>query len=250
MKTAVVLAGGRGLRLNPKDDEVPKPMMLINGRPILENIFGLIASLGIKNTIAIVAYKEEQIKDYFGDGRRHGLNIKYISNLNINDRSKSGLSDAIFMVKGFFEGPFLAMLGDEIYVNTRHAEMLKTFERFNEDECEAMIGVFKTENIEEVRKNYTLRVNEKWDALDLEEKPEKPWNDLIGCGTYIFRPSVFGYIEKTPLSARSGRKELADTMKLMVKEGKKVKAFPLGGAYININYREDFEKAENLLKGK
>ncbi|MEW6040002.1 MAG: sugar phosphate nucleotidyltransferase, partial [Elusimicrobiota bacterium] len=155
----------------------------------------------------------------------------------------------VLLLKDKISKPFLTMLGDEIYIQTRHNEMLKSFENYSENECDAMIGVFETENIEEVKKNYAVKIDSSNNVLDLEEKPQNPWNNLIGCGTYIFRPSVFNFIEKTPLSVRSGRKELADTMKLIVNSGRKIKAFSLGGNYVNINYREDFEKAEKLLRG-
>jgi glucose-1-phosphate thymidylyltransferase len=141
----------------------------------------------------------------------------------------------------------LTILGDEIYVDTKHSEMIRSFEGGG---SECMIGVCETSDIEAVKKNYSVKTDKDGKVLDLVEKPQEPFNNLIGCGTYMFRPSVFEYIRKTPVSERSCRKELADTMKMMVKDGRVVKAFTLGGGYLNINYQQDLETAERMLGGK
>lgn len=76
--TFVVMAGGQGKRLRPYTENCPKPMLKIEGKPILEHIIDRAKSEGFYNFIISVNYLSEIIKDYFGDGSRHKVNIKYI----------------------------------------------------------------------------------------------------------------------------------------------------------------------------
>lgn len=243
MNKALVLAGGKGLRLYSGAEELPKPMVLVNGRPILEYVVLMLKELEFQKIYIVVGYKKELIIDHFGNGKKLGLEINYLENPNIDHPQKSGLSDAVLLGKSIFKEPFMTILGDEIYVGTKHKEMIES-----SPECEAMIAVYETKNIEEVKKNYSVKIDANWNVLDLEEKPKNPWNNLVGCGTYLFRPSVFKYIEDTPFSPRSGRKEIADTLKMMVVDRKIVKAFSIGGRYLNINYQEDLVLAEKILQ--
>lgn len=220
-------------------------MIPVGGKPILEHVVTMLKGLGFEKVYIIVGYKKELIQQHFGSGEKFGLSITYLENKFIDSKVKCGLSDAVLLLEDIINEPFLTILGDEIYVNTKHAEMLKSYEIGDSPEC--MIAVNATEDLESIKKNYTVKVDGNWNVLDLVEKPEKPFNNLIGCGTYIFKPSVFEYIKKTAVSEKSCRKELADTMKMMVKDGKTVRAFPLEGSYLNINYKQDLDTAERLL---
>ncbi|MBN1822896.1 MAG: NTP transferase domain-containing protein [Endomicrobiales bacterium] len=242
MNKAIVLAGGKGIRIQSCAEDLPKPMLTVGGRPILEYITALLKKSGIKELYMIVGYRQELIRDHFGDGGRFGVKIEYLENRKVNDKVKSGLSDAVLLVEDIIKEPFITILGDEIYAGTDHAGIVKAFE--NSPDCECMIGVMRVGDREAIKKNYSVRLEGGMKVADLEEKPEAPFNDLLGCGTYLFRPSVFGYIKKTPVSAKSGRKELADTMRMMVEGKKIVKAYDLGGKYVNINYPEDLKAAE------
>lgn len=247
MDKAVILAGGRGVRFGTMSEDLPKPMAVIEGKPILHYIVSMLKKMGLKRLYIIVGYKKETIMNHFGDGRDYGMKIDYLDNSGINDPKKNGLSDAVLLVKDIMDAPFLTILGDEIYAGTKHAEMLAAFE--NDPSCESMIAVHKTPNPEEVKKNYAVKLAGNWVITDLEEKPKSPWNDLIGCGTYFFRPSIFGYIERTPVSQRSGRKELADTLKCIINDKKTVKAYEIGGKYLNINFAEDMITARKIIGG-
>ncbi|MBN1622351.1 MAG: nucleotidyltransferase family protein [Endomicrobiales bacterium] len=247
MDTAVILAGGKGIRFGANSEDVPKPMSLVAGKPILHYIITMLKSMDVTNLYVIVAYKKHILMDYFKTGKDYGVNIQYRENLNINSTKKSGLSDAVLLMKDELHSPFITILGDEIYSGTRHIEMKKRFE--SHKDYDAMIAVHKTANIEEVKKNYSVKLDENNLVLDLEEKPQVPWNDLIGCGTYFFKESIFEYIQKTPYSKKSGRRELAESMKMMLQDGKKIHAFEIGGKYLNINYTEDMITAENILGG-
>lgn len=248
MDTAVILAGGKGLRLDPTSRDLPKPMILINNKPIIEYIVLLLKKLDFKLIYIVVGYKKELIIDYLKNGLNYDLKIEYIENKYINDKQKSGLSDAVMLARDFIKEKFLVILGDEIYVQTKHKEMIKEFK--TDHNCSAMVAVYETQNIEDVKKNYSIKIDNDWNIVDMKEKPTVVWNNLVGCGTYLFSTDVFSYIDKTSISPRTGRKELADTMKLMILDKKIVKGFNVGGKYLNINYPEDIQTAKELLMKK
>ena len=72
------MAGGFGKRLRPLTNKIPKPMLKIGGKPILEHLLFHLKSEGAKNIIITVHYKSNQIKTYLKDGKKYGLNIKYL----------------------------------------------------------------------------------------------------------------------------------------------------------------------------
>ena len=78
MTTVVVMAGGRGKRLRPLTDKTPKPMLLVNGKPILEWVIKRFVDQGFKDFVISLGYLGEQIEDYFGDGLRFGCHINYV----------------------------------------------------------------------------------------------------------------------------------------------------------------------------
>jgi len=247
MKNAVVLAGGKGIRIQALAEDLPKPMIPVGGKPILEHVITMLKRLDFEKVYIVVGYKKELIQAHFGSGSTFGLDITYLENKFIDNKVKCGLSDAVLLLEGVINEPFMTILGDEIYINTRHAEMLKSFEG-SDNSCECMFAVTKVKDPAAIKKNYSVKVDGMMNVLDLEEKPETPFNDLLGCGTYLFKPSVFEYIKKTPVSERSCRKELADTMKLMVSGKKIVKAFDIGGKYLNINFPEDIVTAKTYMQ--
>ena len=77
IETAVVLAGGRGLRLAPLTDSVPKALVRIRSKPLLEWVVQWLEENGVRNLVIGVAYEKEKVMDYFGDGRRLGVQVRY-----------------------------------------------------------------------------------------------------------------------------------------------------------------------------
>ncbi|MCX5713515.1 MAG: sugar phosphate nucleotidyltransferase, partial [Candidatus Omnitrophica bacterium] len=98
-----------------------------------------------------------------------------------------------------------------------------------------------------IRKNYSVELKNGL-IVSLVEKPQIIKNNLLGCGTYIFKPEIFDFIKITPLSLKSKRIELMDAIDLMAKRNKRVAPFMLKGEYININNIDDYNSANYMLR--
>lgn len=243
IRKAVILAGGKGIRISPIAGETPKPLLKIHGRPIIDYVLSLLERIGVEKALLVLGHKKKEILEYVSS-RDNSIKIHPVENKNVSVPGKNGLADAVLLAEDFADEPFMVILGDEIYAGTRH-ELLGR--RFFAGGCDCVIAVRKTKKPSEIKKNYAVKLDRDWNVIDLEEKPQRLWNDYIGCGTYLFSPTVFRYIRKTPISARTGKKEMADVMKTMIAFGKKIVAVDVEGGYVNINYPRDIKLAERLM---
>jgi NDP-sugar pyrophosphorylase family protein len=107
MLKAVILAGGRGERLRPLTDGVPKPMLKIKGKPFLGHQLELLKRNNITDILLCVGYLKETIIDFFGDGRRFGLKIEY----SVED-GFLGTAGALKQAQGQLSGDFILLYGD------------------------------------------------------------------------------------------------------------------------------------------
>ena len=101
---AVVLAGGKGTRLRPLTFSIPKPLLPIAEKPILEIILKNLKKFGITDILISIGFKGEKIKEYFGDGKRFGVNITYIE-----EDEPLGTAGPLKLAKKFLKSSFIAL---------------------------------------------------------------------------------------------------------------------------------------------
>ena len=236
---AVILAGGLGSRTKTRvyDNNTPKVMFRINNKPILQNILEIVHDkLKINSVIIVISKGDNQIRNYFGNGDNFGVTIDYVeSDPNL------GIADALYLVKEKIHGMFLVMLGDEFYINSNHFTIVN--KKYND--AEAIITFLNTDNPQDISNNYSITVNSTMRVKSLVEKPKTFENNMLGLGTFVFKNSIFDYIQKAPKSIRTKRKELIDVISILAKE-KKVYAHKLNSSYININTVDDWKHAKFL----
>lgn len=107
---AVIMAGGKGTRIASVNSEVPKPMIPIDGKPILEYELEVLRSQNITNIILVVGHLGNQISDYFGDGSKYEVSISYIY-----EKEPLGTAGALFLLEGYLQEDFLLLNGDIIF---------------------------------------------------------------------------------------------------------------------------------------
>ena len=104
---AVILAGGKGTRLSPITDTIPKPMAMVNNRPFLEYMLLMLKRNSFKKILLCVGYLGEKIEAYFGDGNRLGIVIKYSY-----EKELLGTAGALKLAENILEEEFLVLYGD------------------------------------------------------------------------------------------------------------------------------------------
>ena len=112
---ALVLAAGEGTRLRPLTTNTPKPLLLVAGRPFMSHVLEALSALDVKDIYILVGWKANKIKEYYGDGSRLGLRIKYLE-----QRERMGTAHAIGCADGSIDEPFVCINGDVIVFQDEH----------------------------------------------------------------------------------------------------------------------------------
>lgn len=207
---AVILVAGEGKRLRPITSTRPKPLIPIAGKPLLEHtILGLKAA-GIDEVLLIVGYKEQLIKDYFGDGiDTFNIKIEYIT-----QEEYLGTAHATSYAKDFVKNEtFLMMYGDILVDPIIFKEVLK---KFKENKAEGVMSLIKVDNPQQYG---IISLNSEDFVENITEKPPPELNlgNLANAGIFIFDPLIFKAIEKTQISIRE-EYELTDSMDILIKQ--------------------------------
>ena len=215
---AVIIAAGEGKRLRPITSTIPKPMIPAGGKPLLEHTILSLKRAGITEILIIVGYREEIIKDYFGDGlNKFNIKIDYIS-----QKEHLGTAHAVGLAKEFVgEDNFLLMYGDLLTDPRVFEEIIISFKKV---QTKGLISLFEVSNPQEYgiisldSAGYVESITEK-PSFDLE------LGNLANAGIFIFNPLIFKAIEKTKPSIRE-EYEFTDSMRILIDEfNENIKAY-------------------------
>lgn len=236
---ALILAGGRGKRLNEISKEKNKCMVEIKSRPLVEYSLNCASQADISEIIIVVGHKAEEIINTFGNSYQ-GKPIKYV----IQPEQK-GLVNAIEVAqKAIGKEDFMLMLGDELMIEPKHSEMI---ERYQKEHLFSLCGAVRVEDKNLIKKTYAIIQNEEGRIFRLIEKPNKPMNNIMGTGNCIFKNEILSYIPQTPINQKRGEKELVDLIQCAIDEGQIVKSFVICDKYFNVNSQEEFEEAKSYF---
>ncbi|MDO8517236.1 MAG: sugar phosphate nucleotidyltransferase [Nanoarchaeota archaeon] len=237
---ALILAGGRGSRLNELTKDKNKSMLELFEKPLIEYNLGHAFEAGVGEIIIVVGYKKEDIIKYVGNSYK-GIKVSYVV-----QKEQRGVVNAIESArKAIGKSDFILMLADEIVVDAKLKEMA---EKFKKQELFGICGVTFETDKSSIGKTYSSMVNEKGRVFRLIEKPRFPINNIKGTGHCILKNEILDYIERTPINANRGERELVDLIQCAVDEGKKVYVYPITKAYVNANTQEDFDLAKEMIK--
>ena len=226
---AVILAAGEGKRMHPLTYTRPKVMLPIAGRPIIEHLLLGFKEAGISDFLLVIGYHGEIVRDYFGDGRRWGMNIDYVI-----QRKQLGTADALKMVERLVSAKFLIANGDVIVKKEDIAALAAR-------DVNTM-GLVKKENaagvgVVEVEDNKIVRIYEKM---------ENPPTQLVNTGIYFLTSEIFSAISATPQSPR-GEYELTDSLQLLIDRGTTV-SYHILDYWLDLSYPWDLlQVSEELM---
>jgi len=181
---AMILAAGKGTRLRPYTNQIPKCMIPIAGKPILAYIIEWLGKHGIREIIINLHYLPEVIKSYFGEGEKWGVKIFYS-----HEERLLGTAGGVKNVEFFFDGPFLVWYGD----NLSTCNLIKLYQ-FHK--AKGGLGTIVLHRREEVNQSGVVRLNGEDRIIYFQEKPksEQPHSNWVNAGIYLFEREVLNYI--------------------------------------------------------
>ncbi len=228
---AVLLAAGRGTRMRALTDDLPKPMIAVRGKPILQHIIEGLHAAGVHEVLIIVGYRAEIVRQYFGDGAKFDLRVTYETQAEQN-----GTGKVVELARNFVgEDSFVLSYGDIIIDPENYRQLVRL------DETTAAIVSVKRN--EDVSKGGAVFVNDRFELIDLREKPQpiEPTSPWYNAGVYAFRPSIFDFTARLERSPR-GEYELTDAIRALALSGKKVQAYELQGEWADVRDPEILEQ--------
>ena len=218
-------------------DELPKPMLPVEGRPILEHIITGLRTSGVREFCIITGWRAEAIEGHFGDGADFGVSISYV-----RQEVQDGTGKAPELAEAFVGGDaFLLTYGDILVKPETYAQMLT---RWGEGEFSGLVTVTGSEDVtkgglvfldEEFCLNHLI---EKPSAEQLNELRSEGWLKAgapvwYNAGIYIFQPSLFEHTARLQKSSR-GEYELTDALAAMLAAGEAVAGLEIAGRWVDV----------------
>lgn len=222
---AVILSGGLGTRLQPYTTFLPKPMLPLGGKPILEHLILWSKKNGVKSIVLCVSYLRKTIEDYFEEGKRFGVHIEYA----ISDKPLA-TAGQLKTAEEFVDDTFVCMYGDSIY-NFNLKNMIKQHQQkksfvtmsLHEYKMKLPYGVIET-----TKNNKVMAWN---------EKPEITANINMGC--YVMEPDIMKFIPKNKPFG------MDDVIKTVMTKKKLVSSFISKNEFIDIGNKESYKRAND-----
>jgi len=218
----VIMAGGRGTRLLPRTETIPKPMLTVAGKPILEHIIERAKAEGILHFILSVHYLAEVIQNYFGDGKAFGVNISYII-----EKTPLGTAGALGLIDPEPLEPIVVTNGD-VLTDIKYGELID-FHTENAAEATMAVHVYQSSIPYGVVRTKDLEIT------GYTEKPVAQF--LINAGVYVLSPQALKLIDKFTAT------DMPNLFSSIQKCEKKVIAYPVHEKWIDIGTKESFNEA-------
>lgn len=241
VRDAVLLAAGRGTRMGGLTEEIPKPMLPIAGRPLLEHLVEALRAAGIERFVAVVGWQAERIEGHFGDGTAFGISMEY-RRQEVRDGTAGALKLA---ADALSERPFLLGWGDILTAPTNYPRLIERFRATGAD------LVLALNRVDDPYRGAAVYVTPDGRVERIVEKPPQgtsstPW---LNAGIAVASPILLDYVARVPLSPR-GEYEIPDALSAMIADGRHVDTLALEGPWLDVGTPEDLARAESLLGGR
>lgn len=223
----MIMAGGRGKRLSPLTDTVPKPMLPLGEKPIIEHNIDRLISFGIQKIYISVKYLGEQIQEYFGDGSSKGISIEYVW-----EDKPLGTAGALALVENF-NSDHVLLINSDLFTNADFEDIYLDLIKSNAD-----MAVASTEYKVDIP--YAVFETEDSKVLEFKEKPSFVY--YSNAGIYILKKKL---IEKIP---KNSFYDITDLMDDLVKKKGKLVHSAIRGYWIDIGKPIDYKQAQEFVK--
>lgn len=222
--TLVIMAGGLGTRLGELTKDTPKPMLPVGNKPILETIIDNYVKCNFKNIIISVNYLSHVIEDYFGDGDRFGVKIRYI-----HEDKRLGTAGALDLMRDYLIDPFFVMNGD-ILTNINFEHLYDFHLSRN------ALGTMCVREYDFQVPYGTVHIeNDK--ILSIDEKPVHSF--YVSAGIYMFSPLVLNHVPSDQFF------DMPSLFESIIKKNEIAASFPMREYWLDIGHLKDYERANN-----
>lgn len=227
-KTIVILAAGKGTRMLPLTEKVPKPLIEINGKPFLQYILNDVHDAGYEKIIVIGNYKLEQMKVFLDDNEPDAILV--------NQGEPKGSGHAILQAKEYVDEDFVVINGDSLFSS-------KDLKDIREKPKGNYIMGMKSETPE----RYGVLITEDGNLMRIFEKPKEFMGDLVNVGIYRFTREIFSVLENIEPNPRKGEYEIVDAITELTKK-EPFKVLPLKHHWIDFGCPKHIPIAEKFVK--
>lgn len=228
--SVIIMAGGRGTRLQPFTKILPKPLIPIGGIPIVERIIGRFQAFGATSFYMTLNYRKEMIKAYFNDSE-HDYDLRYVE-----EEKPLGTAGSIKLIKDKLESPVIVSNCD-ILVNADYGEILK----MHTDSDNKMTIVSSVKKI--IVPYGVLNTSEGGRVISIEEKPNMSY--FINTGMYIIDPDIIDFIPDNSFF------HMTDLTQLLIDKGLRVGTYPISEeAFLDMGELEEMKHMEEKLEAR
>ncbi len=219
---AIILAAGEGQRLKPFTKLMPKVMLPVADKPILQYIIEALAHDGIRHIVMVVGYRKEHVQDYFASGREFGVEIDYVT-----QPQQLGTAHALRQAMDLTDDRFLVVAGDNIIEPDTIAPLVN---------AQSNTMLIRTQ--EDISKYGAVSVHDGL-VREVIEKPAEKISSLANTGIYAFNREVFDFIDDEV--------SLTSVIQKMITQGYDILAQETGGTWLDAVYPWDILKLNDLI---
>ena len=218
----VLMVGGLGTRMQPLTEKIPKPMLKVGNKPILQTIVEKFCEYGYTNIVMCTNYKSEVIKDFFGDGSKFGVAIDYVY-----EQKRMGTAGALSLLSKNMTEPFFVMNGDLLTnINFDH---LHDFHVSNNSMATMCVRDY------DIQVPFGVVSIENANIVSIDEKPVEKF--FVNAGIYILNPEILDFIPKNTFY------DMPTLFNKLISKNKKVISFPIREYWLDVGRIEEYEKA-------
>lgn len=234
VKKVIISAAGRGTRMKELTKDIPKPMLSVRGKPFLYYLVENLKKAGFEEFIVITGYKGEKVEEFI---KEYDEEIKMVNQFETLGEEKYGTACPLLCVEKLInDDNFVSVNGDNLY----SPRDLESF-RIDDDYC--YIAGLKGKD----PKKYGALITDKNDFLvEIKEKPEKYYSDLVNINLFKFTPEIFAAVKEVGKSKR-GEYEITDAVSILAQE-KKVKLKVMQDYWLDFGSPEDIPVVEKFVE--
>lgn len=224
---AVIMAGGEGRRLRPYTESIPKPLLKVNDKPIIEYNIDRLADYGIQKIHISIKYLGHLIEEYFKDGDSKNIFISYVT-----ENNPLGTIGAVTLIEKF-EEEYIIIMNSDLLTNIDFEDLFIQFINADADMIIATVPY-------KVDIPYAVLETKGNKVISFKEKPTYTY--YSNAGIYLLKKEAIQHIPRNTFF------NATDLMEKLVKEGKKVLSYPLLSYWLDIGKHDDFHKAQEDVK--